>query len=299
MKKTKSFILCVALLLVLAGCRAEEKAPAPAQVLLKSLQFDMSSYLVGFTTSYVFDFEKNVVQESSIYQRYYDEPQFTQIAAFSDDQEKTLIEKLDSFGFFDQEEDYPPPGVVYDGGGWDLTVEYADGTVKRSKGNNNFPKLFADCAKAFYDICERGVCAYVPEEYYSPPYMLSCSMGNHYYDGFGKRLDYRWNGFKSEGNSICDANKMTSFPDRLYKEAQYKYKMTLCTDSRYDSIVKNYSVKYYDDSIPLADPTPVRSGEWYKETSFELELDKIYLIRLDFKNGDFAEFTFNTRTTPR
>ena len=54
-------------------------------------------------------------------------------------------------------------------------------------------------------------------------------------------------------------------------------------------------VTSYDYSKELSNEKIHYSGKWFDQIEFELELDRIYLVRLEFKNGDFVEYTFNTR----
>lgn len=44
-----------------------------------------------------------------------------------------------SYGLFNLKERYETKGIIADGGGWELKIEYVDGTPKTSTGNNAAP----------------------------------------------------------------------------------------------------------------------------------------------------------------
>lgn len=115
-----------------------------------------------------------------------------------------------SYGLFNLKERYETKGIIADGGGWELKIEYVDGTPKTSTGNNAAPtKVFNKCATVFYDLCNDGVVGSVPINYYSPP-GISVSFHfddkNYYYsnDSLSQfaRVNYKWNKFESLDNNI-------------------------------------------------------------------------------------------------
>ena len=161
-------VAVVTLLCCLVGCsegvKEYDKTP------LTSLTYTQVDYNGVFTTEYFFDFEKNIVTRHSYLPTDDENDRMETLAEFSDEEEKTLIDKLYTYGLFDIKKEYKsPPGIV-DGGGWSLKINYNDGTSKESSGSNNSPSsVFSKCAKAFFDICGNGVVAYVPPKYYTPP----------------------------------------------------------------------------------------------------------------------------------
>ena len=152
MKKLIALTLAVvSLLCCLVGCsegvKEYDKTP------LTSLTYTQVDYNGGFTTEYLFDFEKNIATRHSYLPTDNENDRMETLAEFSDEQEKTLIDKLYTYGLFDIKKEYKsPPGIV-DGGGWSLKINYNDGTSKESSGSNNSPSsVFSKCAKAFFDI---------------------------------------------------------------------------------------------------------------------------------------------------
>ena len=272
---------------------------------LSLLSFKTIDYMGGYTQLYIFDFEANVAQVSRYMPDESEQPQFEIIATFSDAEEDKLIDKLYSYGLFSIKANYPAPPNIFDGGGWNLTIEYSDGTTKESKGSNNSPTfVFRNCAKAFYDICRDGIVANVPQEYYCPP-NISYAFEEVTKTGiiswgatsYGERVNYQWNGFSSTGNSIYKINATTDFPQEFYEGDQYNLVLYTANYGKYERFQKCI-VTTYDYNEELTNPTTVYSSRWFKQTELPLELNKIYLVRFEYITGDFVEYTFNTKTTP-
>lgn len=295
---TPLLVLCLVCLMMLSGCDTKIKDYTGTPLL--NLTFEMVDYNGGYTKTYVFDFEANVVKSRGYLPYENEEPEFSIIATFSDEEESILINKLYSYGLFDIEEYYKSPEGIIDGGGWDLTIEYSDGTTKISRGSNNSPKnVFSNCAKAFYDICGDGIVAYVPKEYYCPPnvsYTFRNESNINEYSSYGKRVDYEWNGFESIGNSIYDANEAADFNQKFYNGEEYTLILYTSNYRSYDKFHKCI-VTSYDYNENLTNETIVYNSGWFKQTEIRLQLNKIYLIRFEFINGDFVEYTFNTNVT--
>ena len=265
---------------------------------ISSLSYESIDYMGAFNDLYIFDFKNNVLK-LSCYNNFDDTvPAPDIIYEFSEEEERALINKLYFRGLFDISEDYPQPPDICDGGGWNLVIEFENGTVKESHGSNNSPiPVFNECAKAFYDLCRRGIVAYVPKIYYTPPRAIEYT-----YNGYGSFIsctmaDYSWNGFKSTDNNIYNINQDNV--NTFYKNV--KYTLTIGTQN-YEHLsgadkFSRYIIKAYDYNEELTNEITVHSGEWFKRLEIELEHNKIYVIRYEYENGDFVEFTFNTKTT--
>ena len=293
------FLLIAALIVSFVGCSETineyDKTP------LTKLTYTQVDYNGGFTTEYLFDFEKNTAVK-----HYFlpddDENDRTEILAeFTDEQEKELINKLYSYGLFDINKEYKSPAGIVDGGGWNLKIEYKDGTSKESSGSNNSPKsVFEKCAKAFYDICGNGVVALVPSEYYIPPnisYALHFTNGNDSTTqgatSLTKRGNYKWNGFEESNTDIFHLNQGYEFPYELKEGTEYEFVLYTGNYGDYDKF-KKCEVFAYDYNEQLTGEQKIVDKGWFDQIEFDLELNKVYLIRLNFKNGDFVEYTFNT-----
>lgn len=261
---------------------------------IKELYFGKIKFLMGmYTNRYHFDFVNNTVKSGK-----------TVVAEFSDEEEEILINKLYSAGLFHIDDHYKSPENIVDGGGWELTIEFADGKTKKSTGSNNAPTdVFKKCAMAFYDICGDGVVSNPPIEYYRPPTLdYTFIYGNTYmgYSEYGARLDYKWNGFESTGNKIYDKNRATNFQQKFYADINYKLGFHTANYSSYHDYEKfsKIIIRSCDYNEDLTNEKTVYVGGWFDQMRIDLELGKIYIIRLEFEDGDFVEYTFNTKISP-
>lgn len=298
-KRIVLFLLSAALVVSLAGCgeavKEYDKTP------LTKLTYTQVDYNGGFTTEYLFDFENNTAIKHS-FLPFDDENDRTEnLAEFTDEQEKELINKLYSYGLFDIKEEYKSPPGIMDGGGWDLKIEYNDGTSKESSGSNNSPKsVFEKCAKAFYDICGNGVVANVPSDYFTPPnlsYALNFTVGNNTTSqgatSFTKRGNYKWNGFEENSLTVFGLNEGNKFPYELNESTEYEFTLYTANYGDYEKF-KKCEVYSYDNKEQLSGEQKIVDKGWFDQIEFDLELNKIYVIKLSFKDGDFVEYTFNT-----
>ena len=301
MKKLIALTLAVvALLCCLVGCsegvKEYDKTP------LTSLTYTQVDYNGGFTTEYLFDFEKNIATRHSYLPTDDENDRMETLAEFSDEEEKTLIDKLYTYGLFDIKKEYKsPPGIV-DGGGWSLKINYNDGTSKESSGSNNSPSsVFSKCAKAFFDICGDGVVAYVPPKYYTPPnvsYAIHYTVGNTITTdgatGLDVRGSYKWNGFEEASQNYYELNQNHSFPYEFDESISYEFALNTSNYGDYDRF-KECVVVSYDFNEELSGEEIVLEKGWFKQIEFDLQFNKIYVVRLNFGNGDFVEYTFNTK----
>ena len=274
---------------------------------LNRLIFSTVDYNGGSTAEYTIDFDENTVKYRGFLPYEESEPEYKIVKEFTDKDEEILLNKLYSNGLFELEDYYSSPDGIVDGGGWDLIIEYRDGSVKESGGSNNSPKyIFSGCAKAFYDLCGYGIVGSVSPDYYSPPnisysFSKKDNGGMMNYSSFCHRGDYSWNGFGSSGNDIYELNVAKKTPYQYYADEEYKL---LIYTANYNNIY-NYekftriTITSYDYNESLTNEKEVYSGGWFSQASIDIELEKIYLVRLDFDNGDFVEWTFNTLTTER
>ena len=301
MKKILASILASSVLLCcLAGCsegvKEYDKTP------LTSLTYTQVDYNGGFTTEYLFDFDKNIATIHSYLPTDGENDSMETLAEFSDEQEKALIDKLYTYGLFDIKKEYrSPPGII-DGGGWGLRIDYSDGTAKISNGSNNSPSsVFSKCAKAFFDICGDGVVARVPSEYYTPPsisYAIHYTVGNNNTSegatAFVEIGNYKWNGFEEASQNYFRLNQSRSFPYELNGNIAYKLVLYTANYGDYDRF-NRCVVASYDYNESLSGEEVVIEKGWFKQIEFDLQVNKIYVVKLSFKNGDFVEYTFNTK----
>ena len=272
---------------------------------LTKIAFTVVDYNGGYTTDYLIDFESNEIKSRGYLPYGEETPDFETLKSFTETEEAFLIEKLTACGFFTLDEVYPDPGNIIDGGGWELEVVFGDGTQKRSVGSNNSPStVFSEAAKALYVICENGIFGYVRTEFYTPPnlsYFFSASEGEMTnYFPFGILDDYKWGYFSSEFGRLYYTN-LTHNTVYFFRDT-VEYTVTLSTANYNNNMdYERFSeciVKSYDYNEELTNEKTVYDGGWFTQKAIKLELNKIYLITLKFDNGDYANWTFNTKSYP-
>lgn len=302
MKKIISILIVLLLCVSLCGCTNGKKITKYDGTPLTRLVYESVDYNGGFTSTYVFDFTENIVRSRGYLPVDGGIPDFETIAEFSEQQEQTLINKLYSFGLFDIKPEYKSPPGILDGGGWTLEINYADETKKVSKGSNNSPKkVFKNCATAFYDICNHGIVASVDEKYYNPPnlsYAIQFTVENTTTSlgatSFSARGNYKWNGFEESSCDIFQLNQEYTQPYELNDGT--KYTLVLYT-ANYHYIKKFNKCEVYsfENNEDLTDEKKIVEIGWFNQIELDLELNKIYVVKLSFANGDFVEYTFNTK----
>ncbi len=303
MKKSCVALLLLICIVALCGCSngfALQYHGAP----IDTLTYEHVNYNGGTTTTYVFDFQNNVAKR-----RFFSPEDETSVPCdwvvlkqFSEMEEKQLINKLYTRGLFSIGKNYKSLLPIVDGGGWKLQIDYSNGKTKVSNGSNAQPTVvFASCAKAFFDLLEEGVLWGVPTEYYCPPnlsYSIRVGYTINSYHPYGARTNYQWNGFGSTGNDAYTANLNYDQPHEFVEGVDYTlvmYTSNYSTHNKYKRFSK-CTVTRADFNQQLTNQTTVYSSGWFGQTELELQTNKIYVVRLDFSNGDFVEYTFNTKT---
>ena len=267
---------------------------------INKLTYTTVEYMGGYTKVNEFDFVNNNYSTIDYY-AYDEETPETEIkSSFSDNEEKTFIDSCYSYGLFDLKESYEPLFPVMDGSGWELTIEYEDGTKKVSEGNNARPtKVFNNCATAFYDLCGYSVIGSLPPYYAYPPnisYSFRYQAGNTNVstNEITKviRANYKWNKFESLDNNLYSLNELSN--NEFNKD--YSYSLVLYT-SNYDCSEKfnKIIVKEYDFNKELSNEKTIYTGKWFKQIELNIEVNKIYVYELHFKDGDYVQYTFNTK----
>ena len=193
-----------------------------------------------------------------------------------------------------------------DGGGWTLEIKYADGRVKKSTGSNAGPYLvFSNCAIPFYELCGYGVVANVPAVHYIPPGIdidtgYQAKLGVVTYLG-GPQLDeergnYLWNGHTKDNVDIYQLVADKKKPG-LLKGVEYNIVLYTANYSRpgdgYGRFSECVIMSYAIDS-ELSDGKEVARYGWFSQVSIPMELDRIYVVTLKYRNGDFVEYAFST-----
>ena len=296
MKKINILFL-ILLISILSACNTNKEYSGTKITKLTYITID---YNGGYTKEYLLDFNNNEYLSVGYLPIDDINPQLELKKTFTEKQEKEFIDTCYTHGLFNLKESYSASGII-DGGGWDLIIEYEDGTTKTSKGDNAAPdNVFQKCSTAFYDICGEVVMGRLPDYYDYPP---NVSYAFHYsYDkttvstnGIAKikRGNYKWNNFESLDNDYFQINE--EIKDKNEFVSDYKYELVLYT-SNYDckEIFIKAKVTEYDYNSELTNKKELYTGIWFSQIEIELQLNKIYVYELKFLDGDYVQYTFNT-----
>ena len=157
------------------------------------------------------------------------------------------------------------------------------------------------CAEAFFDICGDGVVTHVPPRYYTPPsisYSIDTTVGSHTTSqgatSLVERGNYKWNGFEEASQNYCQLNQDRPFPYAFDENAVNEFVLYTSNYGDYDKFKKCIVISY-DFNEELTGKEAVMEKGWFKQIEFDVQANKIYVVILSFKNGDFVEYTFNTR----
>ncbi len=311
MKRIFLIAVCIALVFCLSGCDLVLKILPVREYKgtpLSSLSYKTINYMGGTSSTYLLDFNENTVHKTSYipYNVEGQEHETTFICEFTDEAEREFINSVYSYGLFSIKKHYEPPYVVMDGGGWELVINYSDGTSKKSTGSNAGPRMvFKSCSIPLYLLTGLDILGGVPSSYYSPPsvdYSVSYSYKTNTYVGNAfidvSRANYLWNGHEKSGVDLYPL--ATSDRDiRLLSGVEYTLGMYT---ANYNSHIGEY--KHFDECVVMSynlDPglsggKEVLRTKWFKNVKIPFEANRIYLVTLYFDNGDFVEYVFSTET---
>ena len=77
--------------------------------------------------------------------------------------------------------------------------------------------------------------------------------------------------------------------------SSYSYKLVLYT-ANYNCNEKfnKITVKEYDFNLELSNEKIIYTGKWFDQIELDINLNKIYVYELSFKDGDYVQYTFAT-----
>ena len=93
---------------------------------------------------------------------------------------------------------------------------------------------------------------------------------------------------------ICSTWKRSRTLYELDENTAYEFVLYTSNYGDYDRF-KECVVVSYDFNEELSGEEVVIEKGWFKQIEFDLQTNKIYVVTLSFKNGDFVEYTFNTK----
>ncbi|MDO9629154.1 MAG: hypothetical protein Q7I99_04560 [Acholeplasmataceae bacterium] len=216
---------------------------------------------------------------------------------FQEDSIDLFLNQIGEAGIFDLKAHYQSPGGIIDGGGWTLTIYYADGTSKISAGENNYPvTVFKKADYAFYNLYGDDLFGTIPSSYMNPPsidiaFIYSID-NNHYSQGYSglSAINYNWN------KSIVDNVDVIEYANQhqIHEfDSSYDYKFVLWT-ANYEYKFSKMIITSYD--LSGNNEKEIESSGWFKQKEYNLEFNRVYVIKITFAYGT-CEFVFSTITT--
>ncbi len=311
MKKISAILLIAVIVFSLSSCSSiagvlpvREYNGTP----LADLSYKRVDYMGGRTETYIIDFNENTVTKST-HTPYYEEGQQESneiIKSFSEEDERQFINKIYSYGLFGIKERYEPLTEVDDGGGWSMIIRYVDGSKKESSGSNAAPRtVFNNCAIPFYDLCGERVLGNVPTTYHTPPtidFSVLYTYKDYYFSDNGFidffRGNYLWNGHESKGIDLYE-KAVSGHTPQLLSEEEYKLSLSTTNYNNYNGAYQRINkcvVMSYSIDPDLSDGRELLSTGWFESVELPYEPNRIYVVTLYFKNGDFVEYAFCTET---
>ncbi len=292
MKKIYILIM-ISLISILCGCNSIKEYTGTK---ITKLTYKSIDYMGGYTELYELDFIENKYSSISYLPTEVENHELEIKSTFTDEEEKIFMDSCYTYGLFDIKDYYSESGIC-DGGGWDLIIEYIDGTTKTSKGHNAGPyKVFNKCATVFYDLCGEVVMGNLPEFYVEPPnisYGFRYEKAHHDSLAFFTRANYKWNKGEVSNKNIYSINELNKQYNEF--EMDYNYKLILYTANyRCGKEFNKITVKEYDFNPELSNEKVIYTGKWFDQIELDIMLNKIYVYELSYEDGDYVQYTFST-----
>lgn len=287
--------------LVCLGFTACNSGIVKSRTDFEKLTYKTINYNGGFTSIYEIDFVNNTFSYSDNYgslEGAFSEPEVRRV--FTDDEERDFINGVNEAGLLGIKSLYKQTGII-DGGGWDLDISFSDGTTFSSKGENDSPEsVFKKIAPYFYDLCETEIFM-LPEYYKMGPHIdnvfewktedcLNSSNAN-YRENAG---NYKWNKKSCEDTNYYEINKESYKMNDLQSGMDYQVQFWTSNYS-YSKRFKNFKLTQYDFDANLSNPITLIDQGWFKQVKADLTLNKIYVYRTTYVDGNYMEFAFNTK----
>ena len=268
-----------------------------------SIEKTSSDYMGGSTSTQTINFEQGAIY-SSYYSHYMPEECYENKLEHEFDPviSDKIISAFYNAGILNLRASYRPLTPVYDGGGWTLTITYADGSKKVSQGSNAGPYLkFKKASEAFYLLTGYDALGYCGRDFKEPHNLgVSFSAFN------GKKQvcsqtayinasKYNWNNkqFSDEG--------MTYIPYFTFAE-NYEDENIYTVSLNFEGFAINYKkvgVYSYVDNINSRELVPTKKEgtflmqNYQRRVIFDVEPNKNYIIEIEFKYGT-AQYMIST-----
>ncbi len=278
-----------------------------------TIEYISIDYMGGVEDKQKIDFTTGNVYESYIIPGQEENSYDYRLAySFNTDLADNIINEFYKAGVLDLKAHYKNNKSIVDGGGWNFIITYADGTTKVSSGSNAGPyNKFKKADEAFFLRTGYEFLGYCDDYLIEPPTIQMYfgaypdkdrAKGNDlvYSDeSYISASNYQWNKKRSENNYIKYISYFTFLES--YEYTSY-YRVSLDFNSPLLDYKKASVYSYTDNpndkqSVKIKKEIDFLNGEWQRSINFDVELNKNYIILLEFKSGK-AEYYFSTVALP-
>lgn len=256
---------------------------------IANIEYITIDYNGGYTQEQVVDLEKGEVRFRG-YSPEEEKPTFLVKATFAIEKVPTFVKEIKQAGLFRLKENYPSPGEIDDGGKWQLKINYVDGTMRYSSGENHLPKkIFQKADNAFYHLYGTDLFGTLSEGILYPPHIdiayQYADGKNHYSQAVAlSPTNYIWN--QSQKEDIDNIGYALSRPFVL--DSQYSWSAVLWTGNL------TYAFEQLDIYTCDEAGTHMRhllGAKWFTQKEFPLVQHQIYVIRVKYNQG-ICEYAF-------
>lgn len=261
---------------------------------VSSIEYITTDYNGGYTTETIVDFidcqvlNRGYLPADIINEEYSIDYQF-EVSSIS-----TFLDEVGEAGFFDLDDSYPSPSGIHDGGGWSLSINYADGSSKTSSGSNNWPsEVFQKADYAFFNLYGDDLFGTLPTSYTNPPsidisfkYSIGSNNTSKSYSGLSP-INYTWH--KSVVSGVDVFSYAIEHPIHEF-DPSISYKVSLWT-ANYEHKFSKMIMTSYD--MNGNDPKQIGKSNWFKQKEYNLDSNRIYVIKMTFQYGT-CEYAFST-----
>ncbi len=288
-------LLCLTFIILLCSC-ATYKGDKIEKLVYKEIDYNG-----GYTTSYIFNFIDNKYKIEGYLPGHEESNRIISEGMFEEDAETTFINGINKCGLLRIKDEYNTLMKIIDGGGWNLEISFDSGKTITSIGKNASPgRIFNKCAIYFYDLCGIEVMGNI-DKFLINPDNLSISLiekksSNSYKEYFGMqglmRANYKWNNKSFEDADIYELNENSTSTYDLNSS----FKINFDTENiKLSHRFKKFTLKSYDFNSELSNEEVLYEKKWFKRLSVDIEVNKIYVYTLEYKNGNYVSYTFSIK----
>ncbi|MCM1260268.1 MAG: hypothetical protein NC182_04970 [Prevotella sp.] len=256
---------------------------------IANIEYVTIDYGGGYTQEQVVDLEKGEVR-SRIYIFEEEKPDYLVETTFAIEKVPTLMNEIHRAGLLRLKEHYPSPGGIDDGGGWTLKINYVDGSIRYSSGENHIPKsIFQKADYAFYHLYGRDLFGTLPSDVLNPPHF---DIAYQYTDG---KINYSQSEALSATNYIWNQSQKEGIDNIAYAlskpvvlDSQYTWSLVLWT-TNLQYPFEQLEIYTYDEHGE--NKQQLFQTKWFTQKELPLMQHQIYIIQVKYSQG-ICEYAF-------